>query len=192
MKKFVITIMREFGSLGRPIARRLSELLQIEYYDRDIVDAAAKQMKMPVSVLSDEEERSTPFFHMLFPLGTENSSRQQKIFQTQRKIIRGLAEKESCIIVGRCADFILEDLPNTMHVYIYAPYDARYQNCLHSLAMSPEEAKRMIAEVDKARKEYHKQYAGFSCTNPAHKDIMINSSTLGVEGTAALRAEAAK
>ena len=104
MKKFVVTITREFGSLGRPIAKRLAELLNVEYYDRDIVEAAAKEMHLPVSVISAEEEKKSSFFKMVLPLGSESMEKKQKIFDTQAKIIRDLAAKESCIIVGRCAD----------------------------------------------------------------------------------------
>ena len=99
MKKFVITIAREFGSLGRPIAKRLAELLDVEFYDRDIVEAAAKKMSLPVSVISKHEEKKSGFFQMMFPLGTESMERQKAIFDCQSKIISDLAAKESCIIV---------------------------------------------------------------------------------------------
>ena len=184
-----MTITRDFGSLGRPIARRLSELLKIEYYDRDIVEETAKKLRLPVSVISNEEEKGSGLFNMLFPLGTESSERQEKIFWTQQKIIRDLMDNGSCIIVGRCSDYILSDEKNVMNVYIYAPYEDRYYNCIHTLGMRPEDAKRMIAEVDKARRAYHKQYAKYACNDPDHKDLMISSSLLGVEGTAHLLAE---
>lgn len=184
MKKFVITITREFGSLGRPIAKRLSELLGVEYYDRDIVEATAKQMNLPVSVISSTEEKKSGFFRMLFPLGTESVEQQKRLFDVQANIIRGLAEKESCIIVGRCADYILEDDPNAIHVYIYAPYADRLANCVGSLGMKKEEAKRMIAEVDKARAAYHKFFAKYAQGDPKHKHLIMNSELLEVEGTA--------
>lgn len=187
--KYVITITRQFGSLGRPIAHRLSELLGIEYYDRDIVEEASKKMNLPVSVISDNEETSSGFLKMVFPLGTESISRQQKIFQVQQKIIRELAEKGSCIIVGRCSDYILGHENNAMHVYICAPYGARFRNCVDVLGMQPEEAKKMIADVDRARKFYHKQYAGYAPDNPEYKDFMINSDMLGVDGTARILAD---
>lgn len=192
MEKFVITITREFGSLGRPIARRLSELLEVEYYDRDIVEAAARRTRMPVSVVSEEEEKGSNFFRMLFPLGMDSAERQDRIFETQRVIIGDLVEKGSCIIVGRCADYVLADMKNALHVYIYAPCAVRYGNCIHSLSMKPDEARRMILEVDRARLAYHKRYARYAPDDPAHKDLMINSGLLGVEGTARLLAEAAR
>ncbi|WP_294404882.1 AAA family ATPase [uncultured Clostridium sp.] len=188
MVKYVITITRQFGSLGRPIAKRLSEILNIEYYDRDIVEASAQKLNLPVSVISDQEESCSDFFKMLFPLGTQNPGNQKKIFETQSKIIQELADKETCIIVGRCSDYILRNEENAMHVYIYAPLDARMKNCVESLGMSKSEAEKMILSVDKARNSFHKQYAKYSPEEPSSKHILVNSAFLGVEGTAQLLA----
>ena len=123
MAKYYVTIARQFGSLGRPIARELSEMLGIEYYDRDIVEAASQELKLPVSVIHSEEEKSVKsnFLNMLFPLGTDSIDQQDKIFEAQKKIIRDFAEKDSAIFVGRCADYILRDYPNVLNIYIYAP-----------------------------------------------------------------------
>lgn len=189
MEKYIVTITRDFGSLGRPIARRLSELLGIEYYDRDIVEAVARQMNLPISVISNEEEKGNGFLRMLFPLGTENSDRQEKIFQAQQRIIREFASKGSCIIVGRCSDYILSDEKNTAHLYIYASYQERYGNCVKRLGMKPEDAKKMITEVDRARRNFHRQYAKYAPDDPNHKDLMIDSSQLGEMGTAQFLAE---
>ncbi len=184
MKKFVVTISREFGSLGRPIAKRLSELLKVEFYDRDIVEEAARKMKLPVSVISKHEEKKSGFFKMMFPLGTESVEQQKAIFDCQSRIISELAAKESCIIVGRCSDFVLADEPNAVHVHIYAPYADRLANCVGILGMEKAEAKRMIDEVDKARTAYHKYFAKFTPSDPNHKHIIINSALMEVEGTA--------
>jgi cytidylate kinase len=184
MQKYVITITREFGSLGRPIAKRLSELLGIEYYDRDIVEATAKRMNLPVSTLSKKEEKKSSFWQMLVPLGTDSPEQQKRIFDVQSQIIHDLAEKNSCIIVGRCADYVLKDEENAIHVYIYAPYADRLANCVGTLGMPKDEAKRMIAEVDRARMAYHKHFAKYAPGDPEHKHIIINSALLEVEGTA--------
>ncbi|BCN30051.1 cytidylate kinase-like family protein [Anaeromicropila herbilytica] len=182
--KFVVTIARQFGSLGRPIAKQVSEMLGIEYYDRDIVDMAAKKLELPVSTISDyEESAKSAFFNMSYPLGMGTNSIQDTIFATQKKIIIDLAEKESCIIVGRCADYILSDHKNIIKVFIYAPYAARLRNCVERLNMQPEEARRMIAEVDKAREAYHRQYCSYSMSDKDYKHIMVDSSLLGVDGT---------
>lgn len=185
--KYVVTITRQFGSMGRLIASKMSEKLQIGYYDRDIVEDTARKMNLPVSLISNEEERGDKkLFHHLFPLGMENINIQNEIFKTQTRLINELVEKESCIIVGRCSDYILENHPNSLHIYIYAPYEARIDNCVNLLGEDMETAKRMIADVDKARDAYHKQYAKYYPDDVYHKDLLIDSSVLGIEKTADL------
>lgn len=185
MNKYTITITRQFGSLGRPIARTMSEILGIDYYDRTIVDAAAKIMNLPVSTVSNVEEAAKrSFFSMQFPLGSGTSEIQDKVFETQKEIISDLAQRESCIIVGRCSDYVLEGMENLLNIYIYAPYKTRLDNCIKTLRMDPEVAQKMITEVDKARDAYHMNYAKYLPSDIAHKDILIDSSILGVEGTA--------
>ena len=155
MERYTITIAREFGSLGRAVAQRLAGKLGIEYYDRDIVDQVAQQLNLPLSQISSAEERSHHgFFSHMFPLGTDEEYIQDMIFDVQKDIILELAKKSSCIIVGRCSDFLLKNEKNVMNVFIYAPYEARLENCVKQLGMTQEEARRMIASVDKARNAY--------------------------------------
>ena len=109
--KYVVTITRQFGSLGRPIARLMSQKLGIDYFDRDIVEEASRKLNLPVSRIDELEERaekstSNGFMRMMYPLGTQVSSVQDKVFETQKNIMQFFAERESCIIVGRCSDFI--------------------------------------------------------------------------------------
>lgn len=197
MSHYVVTITRQFGSLGRPIAKKMSEMLGIEYYDRDIVDQAAEKLKLPVSVIDQEEEKAVkqainPFSKMMFPLGKGTNAVQDDIFDAQKNIIEFLAEKDSCIIVGRCSDFILSEMENSIHIYIYASYEARLAHCINDLGLEEDEARKMIKSVDEARDSYHMQYAGFLPDDKRHKDIMIDSSLFGVEGTAAFLADAVK
>lgn len=190
MEKFTITITREFGSLGRSIARELSQILGVEFYDRDIVEEVANKLNLPVSTVSNEEEKSRhSFFPRMFPLGTDEEYMQDIIFDVQKDIILNLAKKSSCILVGRCSDFLLEKEKNNINIFIYASYEKRLQNCVDSLGMTEAEAKRMILSVDKARNAYHKKYAGYLPNDPEHKQLMIDSSLLGVTGTAKLIAE---
>lgn len=190
MEKFTLTITREFGSLGHSIARELSNELGIEFYDRNIVEEVARQLKMPVSTISNEEEKSKHiFFSRKFPLGTDEEYIQDMIFDTQKSIILDLAAKSSCILVGRCSDYLLEHKKNNINIFIYAPYEKRLENCINIFGMSKAEAKRMITSVDKARNAYHKKYAGYLPNDPKHKNLMIDSSMLGVKGTSHLIAE---
>lgn len=190
-EQYIITISREFGSLGRPIARRMSEILGIMYYDRDIVEEVSKQLQLPVPTISDVEERAPgSYFSMRFPLGNMTSDLQNKVFRAQQDIITELADRESCIIVGRCADYVLREKKNLMRVYIYTSYENKYDNCVNNLSMTPREAKKMIRDVDQARIAYHMRYAGYMPDE--NKDIQIDSAFLGVEGTAWYLSQAAK
>ena len=188
--KYAVTITREFGSMGRPIAKKAAALLGIECYDRDIVEETAKKMNLPLSFVSEQEETAkTAFFNMKYPLGMGTSETQDNIFITQQKIINQLVEKESCIIVGRCSDYILKNMENCFHVYIYASYEDKLRNCVELLHMKEDEARKMIIDVDKARASYHKHYTGYAINDMRYKDLLINSSLLGVDGTAELIAE---
>ena len=192
-KQYIITIVREFGSMGRPIARRLSELLRIEFYDRYIVEETARKMNLPVSVISiNEENQGSAYSRMRFPLGKSSREKQDEIFRVQSEIIRSLAKRESCVIVGRCSDYILRDFENRLSICVYAPFEKRIENCVSSLGMDEETAMQMTVEVDKARRKYHKRYANYSPEDIKNKNLLIDSSFFGIEGTARLIAEIAK
>lgn len=194
MKKYCVTINRQFGSLGRPIAKQISEILGIEYYDRDIVEETSRKLRLPVSTISNNEETSykSSFVNMLFPLGNSSKENQDRIFEAERQIILNLADKGPCIIVGRCADFILRDFENCLNIFIYAPISARFNNCISDLKMSKIEAQKMITEVDRARDNYYRNYAGYPLKDIEHKHLMIDSSLFGVHGTAQFLSELIK
>ena len=136
-----------------------------------------------------EEAAKSSFFKMRFPLGTEESRIQDEIFDVQQKIITELADKESCIIVGRCSDYVLRNYKNVIHIYIYAPYEARINNCVDYLHMTREDAIKEMTTVDKARCAYHEKYAGYAPDDFNHKNYMVDSSVLGVDGTAEILAD---
>ena len=127
MERYVITINRQFGSMGRPIARHLSELLKINYYDRDIVEQTAGKLNLSVSTISAAEDYvKSRFSFMRYPLGADMQAKQDEIYHAQEEIIRDFAAKESCIIVGRCADYVLRDDPNAalVNLFVHAPMAA--------------------------------------------------------------------
>lgn len=196
MSSYVITIGRQFGSLGRSIAREVAARLSIQYYDRDIVEEVAKRMNQPLKVISEVEEeaksRFGSFGKMLFPLGGGANDLQDRMFFVQECVLRDFADKGPCILVGRCADYVMEGRENLMRVYIYAPLETRVQNCVEQLHMTREQAYKMCRDVDRARERYHEKYAGYSTMDPEHFDVMMNSGLLGVEGTAAALTALAK
>ena len=124
--------------------------------------------------------------------GSRASEMQNRIFQTQETIIRRLAAEGSCILVGRCADFILADEPDAMHIYIYAAYADRLRHCMRWKDVDEDAARRLIRERDEERSAYHLNFAGYTPDDKAHKDLLISSSLLGTEGTALLLADAVR
>lgn len=185
MEKYVVTISRQFASLGRTIGKNMARELEIGFYDRDIVEETARRMNLPVPEISREEEKAGSIFeNRKYPLGMGLISMKHEIFAVQSNIIRDLAQKESCIIVGGCADVILKDYPRVLNIYIYAPYEARLKNCVESLGMDERTARNMIREVDKARELYRLRYCDGVKEVFDHRDLMIDSSRFGAEKTA--------
>ncbi len=185
MEQYVVTVSRQFGSMGRTIAKQMAEKLGIEFYDRDIVEETAKRMGLPVSVISQKEENANSiYFKRQYPLGMGVSNMQDEIFSIQKNIIEDLAKKESCIIVGRCAESILADWKNHLRVYIYAPYEKRLKNCTEILKMEEKTARKMIREVDRSRELYHRRYCPEYTDAFSNRDLLIDSSRFGIEKTA--------
>ncbi|MCM1264109.1 MAG: cytidylate kinase-like family protein [Butyrivibrio sp.] len=184
-ERFVITISRQFASLGRTIGKNMAKELGIGFYDRDIVEETARRMNLPVPEISMAEEKAGFIFeNRKYPLGMGLVSMKQEIFHVQSNIIRDLAKKESCIIVGRCADVLLKDYKNVFNIYIYAPYESRLRNCVESLGMDEKTAKNMIREVDRARELYRLRYCEGVKEVFDYRDFMIDSSRFGAEKTA--------
>ncbi len=185
---YVVTIARQFGAAGLPVAEELSKRLGVEYYNRDLVDRAAEELKIPASKVLEEEELNNgsrdTFFEKVFPLGNGPGDLQDKIFAAQSHVIQSLAGRESCIIVGRCADYVLSDQKNSLNVYLYASLEERIKNCIEYLGMTAEEAKRVIPKAEKARNNYHLHYTGYMQDDPAHKDILIDTGKVGISVTA--------
>ena len=183
MKRYTITISRQFGSMGRPIARRLAELLDVNFYDREAVENQARQEHLPVSIINDlQRAAEDPYFMMKYPLGNGPSDVQFHLYQMHSKIVRQLADQGSCVFVGRCSDYVLKDRENHIKIFIYAPLESRIKVCMERFGMNEHQARMMTAVVDKARQAYHMTYTGY--LPEAEKDMLVNSQKLGVEKTA--------
>ncbi|MCD7927942.1 MAG: cytidylate kinase-like family protein [Oscillospiraceae bacterium] len=184
MEKYVVTISRQFASMGRTIAQQMSTTLGIKFYDRDIVDETAKRTGQTVSEVSSiEEQGASPFSNHRYPLDLGLLSLHKQIFEVQSNIIRDLASKESCIIVGRCADSVLKDFPRCLNIYVYAPREERLKNCVERLSMDPKKAKDTLTFMDRARELYRARFAGTK-NAMEHQHLMIDSSHFGPEATA--------
>ena len=168
--------------MGRSIAKELSENLGIEFLDRDIVEATAKRMGLPVSVISDEEESmKSTFFRRQYPLGMGMSSLKDEIFYTQKNIIRDFAAKDSCIIVGRCADYALADEPHCLNIFIRSNMDDRIKRISERLNVPENKAKDIIKKKDKERSSYYNYYTSKKWGDARSYDLCLNTSQISVE-----------
>ena len=140
---------------------------------------------MGAEVLEEEENHLDPgdsIFNKLYPLGNGPKARQEKIFAAQSHVIQTLAERQSCIILGRCGDFVLQKKENAIHAYLYASIEERIKNCVEYLHMTEDEAGKVIPRAEKARNNYYLHYAGYEHDDPAHKHIMIDTGKFGIDG----------
>ncbi|HAO91643.1 MAG: cytidylate kinase-like family protein [Succinivibrio sp.] len=195
MSNYVITISRQFASMGRTIGLKMASNLNIELLDRDIVKEASKRLGLPKGEIShyDENPGRDSFFlrkTYLFDFSVYNI--HNNVFEVQKNIIKDYAEKESCIIVGRCADSILRDHKNVLNICIYAPFEARLQNCINNLAMDEKTALESLKRVDEARSAYRKKYCPECTSEYDDRHLMIDSSYFGVDKTAQILTDIVK
>lgn len=191
----VITVTREFGSMGRKIAQLVAAQLNFKYYDRDIIEMTAKELRGNIEELSAFEEQNMPIFSkMMYPLGHGSLYMQDKLYEMEKSIIIDLASAEDCVIVGRCSDYILHECkhPSMLNVFIYAPYNSRITFCADELGLSPEKAKSYIGKVDKARCEFYKSRTGESYYSTKYRNMMIDSSITSHDACAGIISMLAK
>ena len=182
----IITIGRQFGSGGRELGRRLAEELNIEYYDREILAEIAKHTSLAEEYIQNVVERQP---HSLMPITIGRSfafvedyafKQAQAVYQAQSEIIRELAEKSDCVIIGRCADYILRDR-NPLRIFVYADEESRVRRCMQHLreeeqGMTEKQMLRRIRALDKERTRYYDFYTGLKWGDKYHYDLCVNTS----------------
>ena len=193
MDKFVITIARETGSGGLNITRKLSEALGVPYYDRDLLRKASEVSGIHERLFGAADERiglkemlsaaEKVYTGEVLPPDSDDFTSTRNLFSFQARIIKELAETESCIILGRCANYLLADRKDVLRVFIHAPLEAREERVAsHSLAWSPREVTKYIRLEDKRRASYYRYYTGEEWRDAAGYDLSLNSGELGEEG----------
>ena len=189
MKKRIITISREFGSGGRFIGKEVAKQLGIAYYDKNIINEIAEKSGLSPEYIQENAELSPKkglFAYAFAGRDITGKSVEDMVYEAQRKVILELADKESCVIIGRNADYILKDTEGIQLVraFIYAPNDVRIHNIMESHNLSEKDAKLLLDEKDK---RYHKRHLALTGSNRGdrhNRDILINSDFLGIQGTA--------
>lgn len=190
-KNLVITIGREFASGGHEVAKKLSEAMGIKMYDKDIIQIVAKEHGYSEGVLRDIDETATNSFLYALSTGAHvsheamltgaNVTLTDKAFIAVSQVIKELAQNESCIIVGRCADSILKDHENLFRVFIYADTEFRIDRVCEFEKIDREEAAARIKKQDKKRAGYHNFYADTKWGVCRSYDLCINSAEIGID-----------
>ena len=204
MDKFVITVARETGSGGHDITRRLSDVLGIPYYDRDLLRKASEVSGIHERLFGAADERiglkemlsaaEKVYTGEILPPDSDDYISTRNLFSFQAKIIKELAESESCVILGRCGDYVLRERPNVLRTFVYAPLETRIQ-----FAKSRPDAKDMpdrlwetqLAKHDRARASYYNYYTENRWGEAKNYDLCLNA-TLGREACADLIVAAAR
>ena len=184
----IITIAREYGSGGRLIAQKVAEKLGLVYYDNQIIDLAAKELGFDIDTIRKaSEERSSGFLYSMAG-GSFQMPLNDQVFATQSKVIRHIANQESCIIVNGCADYILEDEEDVLKVFIYAPLEDRVKRVEEEYKEATGDVKKYVQKQDKNRSGYYNYYTSNRWGDRKNYDLLINSS-IGVDLAANLIVE---
>lgn len=192
MEHFVVTFARGFGTGGKEIASKLAADLGIHCYENRILTLASQMSGLDEKVFQEvnEKMRLNGFSSFLkgFPRAKSYIARNEKfksddkLFEFQSEIIQNLADTESCVIVGKCADYVLRGRPNVVSVYIEAPRSFCVQRTMEHMGVTEEVAHKTIEQTDKFRADYYKYYThGNYWTNPVNYDMTLNSEKVGIE-----------
>ncbi|MGN0675607.1 MAG: AAA family ATPase [Oscillospiraceae bacterium] len=189
MDNYVITIARGFGSGGKTIGKMLSESLGIPYYDKDLIKLASEESGINEALFgkSDEKVKGGLFSKTKVYSGeiaapdSADFVSEENLFSYQAKIIKSLADKGSCIIVGRCADFILKDRENVIKTFIWADKETCIKNAKAVCGLDEKEAEKQIERIDKERSAYYKAHTGSNWDNVRNYDLCLDTSRLSFE-----------
>ena len=193
MEKYVITIARQYGSGGRTIGEMLADKLGIHFYDKELMKLASEDSGINERLFNtaDEKVKQSVFSKMfktekaykgdvISPKSDEFVS-DDNLFNYQAKVVKELAEKENCVTVGRCADYVLKDYDHVLSVFIHGPKDFCMQEAAKKINLTGKELERFIAKTDKERADYYKYYTGREWTDARNYDLCLDSSKLGFE-----------
>ena len=195
-KKIIINIGRQFGGGGLGVAHELGRKLGIPVYDKELITKAAQDSGFSKAIFEESDEKKR-FFSLSSIFAnrfgdTENYMSDRGLFKMQSETIRKIAEQGSAIIVGRCADYILRDMECTLDVFLTSPLEIRAARIAERSGLSLEEAEKLAEEKDKNRAEYYNYYTFTDWGVASTYDLCIDSSALGIEGTADLIIEFAR
>lgn len=196
MKHIIINVGRQLGSGGHDIGRMLALDFQAKYYDRELLNLAAKESGLSEKIFEQNDEKKG-FFRGLLNMGSPHVSSggyksgfsQESLFQFQSDAIRKAAKAGSCVFVGRCADYVLRDFDNTVNIFITASMDYRISQIMNKQHIDKEAAQKFIEQGEGKRAAYYNYYTGKKWGSAESYDLCVDSSVLGLVETEKLIAE---
>ena len=192
MEKIIINIGRQFSSGGRYISKILCEEFGCRYFDKEILDLAAKESGFSPDVFKKSDEKKS-FIHTLYHLHApmlsddnfyNNKFSEESLFKFQCDAIRKAASQGSCLFIGRCADYVLRDEPNTVSIFLAADMEDRISRTMERYNMDEESARKTISKKDSTRASYYNYYTGKKWGAAESYDLCINTSIFGLDETA--------
>ena len=192
MDRYVITIGRQFGSGGRAVGEKLASKLGISFYDKELISLAAKDSGISPEIFDNVDEKAANSLLYSLSMGLYNFGSgfsvmgdlpvNDQLYLLQHKIIKEIAEKESCVIVGRCADYVLRDRSDCVNVFIYADMEFRKREAVKRHGIDEARAEHIITKTDKSRANYYSFYSGQKWGMAENYDLCINASKLSEDG----------
>lgn len=186
MTKSIITIGRQYGSGGREIGRKLAKKLGVPFYDKELLNVAAKKSGICEELFEHNDEKPTS--SLLYSLvmgnyGSDNLPFNHKLFLAQFDAIRSIADKGPCVIIGRCADYALEDYPNIINIFIHADINIRVKRAIEQYGIDTVKAEENVLKTDKKRASYYNFYSSRKWGSLENYDLTIDSGFLGIDKT---------
>ena len=180
MKKFVITVSREYGSGGRRIGRLVAEKLGVNFYDGELLSLVAKESGYTEEFVRQNDQKKTQSLLYHLYIGSQILPASDMIFIAQSRVIKDLYAKESCVIVGRCADYILRGKENVINIFVHAPLESRVARVRDGYGEKADNYKAYVMKKDKSRVAYYNYFADDAWGKAQTYDISINSD-IGIE-----------
>ncbi len=194
--KHIITVARQFGSGGRDIAQSLANELGIKFYDKELISEAAKESGMSPEVFENIDEKATNSLLYSLSMGLYNFGNgfsavgdlpvNDKLYIIQHKMIKKLAEEGPCVILGRCADYVLRDYPNVINIFINADIEYRKERAIKYHNVDKRRAEQIVNKTDKNRANYYSFYSGQKWGQAQNYDLCINSGKMSQEDAVSL------
>ncbi len=194
---FTLTLGRQFGSGGRKIARKVADMLGIEFYDKNLIAIAAKESGLSENLFDgiDEKPTNSLLYSLVMGLQSDRSSsfyrygdilNSDTIFRIQSQVIEDLVSDKSCVVVGRCSDYVLRNKKNVLNIFIHADEEFKLERVMRIYKQNEKEALETMKKTDKKRSNYYNFYTNQEWGNALNYHLSLNSAALGIDDSAKL------